>query len=63
MLRDEALDWIDEVFKAPDLDNRARLLGVIHDFLSSEVEKKTAGKPNKDITALIGSANELSESG
>ncbi|EIW73035.1 hypothetical protein TREMEDRAFT_59198 [Tremella mesenterica DSM 1558] len=63
VLRDEALDWMNQVFSSPDMDNRARLLGVIHDFLSSEVEKKTAGQGNKDLTALIGSATDLSESG
>ena len=36
------MQWMREVFASIDMDNRARVLGVIHDFLLAEVDKKSA---------------------
>jgi len=76
ILREEAAEWMDDVFKGHDEATQARLLTVIYDFLNSEAEKKTiksgagkgkAGKAVKQegrgMDALIGNAAELSESG
>lgn len=43
LLREEALEWTNQVFATNDMDNQARILGVIHAFLEAEVEKKTKG--------------------
>ena len=75
ILREEAFDWMDGVFKGNDEALQGRLLNVINDFLMSEAEKKggEAGGGAKGrskvkvegrgMDALIGSAAELSESG
>ena len=42
ILTDKALAWMGDVFAANDMDNRARVLGVFHDFLASEVEKRAS---------------------
>lgn len=63
VLREEATEWMDQVFKSNDQEGQARLLKVIHDFLVSEAEKRAAGKVDPDIKALIGSSQDLTESG
>jgi cohesin loading factor subunit SCC2 len=71
ILREEATDWMDGVFASNDTTTQARLLGVIHDFLLSEADKKAGSRDGKqkkknegkDVDALIGNAAELSESG
>lgn len=80
VLRDQTMAWMDAVFKSNDLDNHARLLGVIHEFMQNEAKKKaesrlenqqqlpallirSAGGESKNMSDLIGSAPELSESG
>lgn len=74
ILREEAFDWMDDVFKGNDAALQGRLLSVINDFLMSEAEKKggEAGgakgrskikAEGRGMDALIGSAVELSESG
>ncbi|CAD6587723.1 MAG: Sister chromatid cohesion protein 2 [Tremellales sp. Tagirdzhanova-0007] len=64
ILRNETSEWIGDIFAAKDMDNCARVLGVIHGFLASEVERKTSGALHKrNMQALIGSAAEISESG
>lgn len=44
ILRDETMEWMDSVFTSNDLDNHARLLGVIHEFMQSEAKKKAEGE-------------------
>jgi cohesin loading factor subunit SCC2 len=63
ILRDEAIVWMERVFASTDLDAQARLFKVIYDFLESEVDKKGSGKGKKDMAALIGTNQDLSESG
>lgn len=63
VLREEAMDWMYNVFKSDDQEGQARLFRVIYDFLISEAEKRAAGKVDPDIKALIGSNPDLSESG
>jgi cohesin loading factor subunit SCC2 len=63
ILREEATEWMDQVFKSSDYEGQAGLLKVIHDFLVSEAEKRAAGKVDPDIKALIGSSQDLTESG
>ena len=43
IIRDEASEWIGNIFASRDMDNCARVLGVIHGFLTSEVERKASG--------------------
>lgn len=63
ILREEATEWMDQVFKSNAHEGQARLLKVIHDFLVSEAEKRAAGKVDPDIKALIGNSQDLTESG
>lgn len=51
------------VFASSDLDGQARLFRVVHEFLESEMERKAAGKVDKDIAALIGNNQDITESG
>ena len=63
ILRPEAMNWMDTVFATNDMETQAKLLGVMHEFLVSEAEKKAAGIKSNDMGALIGNASDLSESG
>lgn len=63
ILRDEAVEWMQRVFNSPDLDAQARLFKVIFEFLEAEAERKASGKMNKDMAALIGANQGVSESG
>ncbi|WWC90225.1 uncharacterized protein L201_005158 [Kwoniella dendrophila CBS 6074] len=68
--KDETTGWMQETFKSPNEDNRAQLLGVIHEFLASEVEKRSLGgekakkgaKKDMDVNLLRGDAKELQDS-
>lgn len=44
ILQEEALTWTQQVFESNDADNQARILGVIHQFLVTEIEKKAKGR-------------------
>lgn len=61
ILRDEAVEWMNQVFASPDMDAQARLFKVIYDFLESEAEKKMSGRTN--TTALVGTSQDITESG
>lgn len=67
ILRPEAMQWMEQVFSPSnnDSDTKAKLLGVIHEFLISEADKRNNGERarTKDMEALIGNATDLSESG
>ncbi|WWC57550.1 uncharacterized protein I303_100082 [Kwoniella dejecticola CBS 10117] len=71
--REETNGWMQDTFKSNNEDNRAQLLGVIHEFLASEVEKRAnstdgkakKGKPQKKdmgVEMLRGDAKELQDS-
>ncbi|WRT63186.1 uncharacterized protein IL334_000089 [Kwoniella shivajii] len=67
--RKDTTDWMQETFKSPNEDNRAQLLGVIHEFLSSEAEKRASGskakkgeKKEMGVDLLRGDAKELQDS-
>lgn len=52
-----------DTFVSGDMDARARLLGVIHEFLASEVKKRMEGvDTKKDVSLLIGNVKELQDS-
>lgn len=63
VLREEATEWMNQIFKSDDFEGQARLFKVIHDFLVSEAEKRAAGKVDPGIKALIGNSRDLTESG
>ncbi|KIR30957.1 cohesin loading factor subunit SCC2 [Cryptococcus deuterogattii LA55] len=59
----EIVQWMQDTFISGDMDARARLLGVIHEFLASEVRKRMEGvDTKKDVSLLIGNAKELQDS-
>nr|KIR48435.1 cohesin loading factor subunit SCC2 [Cryptococcus bacillisporus CA1280] len=59
----EIVQWMQDTFVSGDMDARARLLGVIHEFLASEVRKRMEGvDTKKDVSLLIGNAKELQDS-
>ncbi|WVQ94119.1 hypothetical protein IAU59_001197 [Kwoniella sp. CBS 9459] len=61
--KSETTTWMQETFSSNNLENQAQLLGVIHEFLASEVQKRAAGvKAKKDVQLLIGNAKELQDS-
>ncbi|WVR03096.1 hypothetical protein IAU60_000086 [Kwoniella sp. DSM 27419] len=61
--RPETTSWMRTTFASNNADNHAQLLGVIHEFLASEAQKRAAGeKAKKDVNLLIGSAKELQDS-
>ncbi|KAK8844801.1 hypothetical protein IAR55_006651 [Kwoniella newhampshirensis] len=61
--RPETTEWMQTTFNSSDTDNQARLLGVIHEFLAAEVEKRASGEMLKrDVSLLIGNAKELQDS-
>jgi cohesin loading factor subunit SCC2 len=61
ILRDEAVEWMEQVFASPDMDAQARLFKVIYDFLDSEAERKASGKAS--TTGLVGASQDITESG
>ncbi|TYJ53043.1 hypothetical protein B9479_006320 [Cryptococcus floricola] len=59
----ETTEWMEKTFESNDMDGQCRLLGVLHQFLSSEVKKRaSAGVANKDVNLLIGNSKELQDS-
>ncbi|OCF60187.1 hypothetical protein L486_02867 [Kwoniella mangroviensis CBS 10435] len=74
--REETSEWMSDTFKSQNEDNRAQLLGVIHEFLASEVERRTdkgadsgtkgkkgdKGKKELGFEMLRGDAKELQDS-
>lgn len=59
----EIVQWMQDTFVSGDMDARARLLGVIHEFLASEVKKRMEGvDTKKDVSLLIGNVKELQDS-
>ncbi|EAL23165.1 hypothetical protein CNBA5100 [Cryptococcus deneoformans B-3501A] len=61
--RPEIVQWMQDTFASGDMDARARLLSVIHEFLASEVRKRVEGvDTKKDVSLLIGNAKELQDS-
>ncbi|KIR53758.1 cohesin loading factor subunit SCC2 [Cryptococcus gattii Ru294] len=59
----EIVRWMQDTFVSGDMDARARILGVIHEFLASEVKKRMEGvDTKKDVSLLIGNAKELQDS-
>ncbi|KAK4684433.1 cohesin loading factor subunit SCC2, partial [Tremellales sp. Uapishka_1] len=64
ILGDRAMKWMDDVFSSQNDEDKARLMGVIHEFLMAEVEKKAlAGDEDKNVNTLIGKGVDLHESG
>ncbi|WVQ82810.1 hypothetical protein IAT38_004942 [Cryptococcus sp. DSM 104549] len=63
--RSDTTQWMTATFRSNDMDSKARLLGVIYEFLASEVEKRSSGEvvaAKKDVSLLIGNAKELQDS-
>nr|XP_019013987.1 uncharacterized protein I206_00064 [Kwoniella pini CBS 10737]OCF52768.1 hypothetical protein I206_00064 [Kwoniella pini CBS 10737] len=73
LLREETSEWMQDTFNSNNEDNRAQLLGVIHEFLASEVDKRSANPDGKNrkgrqekqdtgVEMLRGDAKELQDS-
>ncbi|WVQ72222.1 hypothetical protein IAR50_001771 [Cryptococcus sp. DSM 104548] len=61
--RPETTEWMEKTFESNDTEGQCRLLGVLHQFLSSEVKKRAnVGTAKKDVSLLIGNSKELQDS-
>lgn len=63
ILNGKAEQWMSTIADSNNDDNKASMLDLLRDFLKSEAKRRAKGGSSKDVSDLIGSANELHESG